>query len=160
MNYYNTLIESKTKIFLFHFSSDFDSGNGKISGTQRDCIAFPEGSKDGDCGQATVGDVTAEFCFCNSELCNSAGKFNYSIITISILIFLTFSMKQKLNELRGRLDWYFFMVNFENQRFGDYTSSFNSYDPLHTVLNLLLPYHFLNEGTHVHVIVKYFPHFL
>ena len=78
---------------MLRFSSDFDSGNGNITGTQRDCILFPASLKDGDCQQATVGDVSGEFCYCNSELCNSAGKFNYSIITISILTFLTSLMK-------------------------------------------------------------------
>ena len=78
---------------MFHFSSDFDTGNGKISGTQRDCIVFPSGVKDGDCQQGTIGDVSGEFCYCNSELCNSAEKFSNSIITISILVVLSYLMK-------------------------------------------------------------------
>ena len=78
---------------MLNFSSDFDTGNGKISGTQRDCTVFPTGLKDGDCQQASVGDVSGEFCYCKSELCNSSGKFNNSIITISILVFVSYLMK-------------------------------------------------------------------
>ena len=79
-------------------SSDQDLGNGKVSGTARGCIkVFPDGFEDGDCKELTVdvvtANVTAEYCYCKSELCNSSGKFNNSIMIISILVFVSYLMK-------------------------------------------------------------------
>ena len=79
-------------------SSDQDLGNGKVSGTARGCIkVFPDGVEDGDCKELTVegvtANVTAEYCYCKSELCNSSGKFNNSIISISILVLVSYLMK-------------------------------------------------------------------
>ena len=80
-------------LFGFFFP-DQDLGNGKVSGTARGCIkVFPDGVEDGDCKELTVANVTAEYCYCKSELCNSSGKFNNSIISISILVLVSYLMK-------------------------------------------------------------------
>ena len=79
-------------------SSDQDLGNGTVSGTARGCEKkLPDGFEDGDCKELTLegvtANVTAEYCYCKSELCNSSGKFNNSIIIISILVLVSYLMK-------------------------------------------------------------------
>ena len=67
-----------------------------VSGTARGCEKkFPDGFEDGDCKELTLEGttVTAEYCYCKSELCNSSGKFNNSIICISILVLVSYLMK-------------------------------------------------------------------
>ena len=63
-----------------------------MSGTMRDCFDVPA-AIDGKCVEVPFEDGTMEACYCNEELCNSAGKFNFSIITISILVFISYLMK-------------------------------------------------------------------
>ena len=61
------------------------------SGTFRKCTNFPDELEDGDCKEVTQNGLTAEVCYCKSELCNSAEKFNNSIITIiSIFVFVCY----------------------------------------------------------------------
>ena len=76
-------------------SSDQDLGNGTVSGTARGCAKeLPDGFEDGDCKELTVVEgVIAEYCYCKSELCNSSGKFNNSIISIGILVLVSYLMK-------------------------------------------------------------------
>ena len=88
------------------------------AGTQRSCApiigGFEQLIEDGVCKEMNIGDLTPDLtprvCFCKSELCNghnfkelkepqelekcnSSGIFNNSIITISILVFVSYLMK-------------------------------------------------------------------
>merc|ERR1712062_419252 len=69
------------------------------AGTARGCAPrdFEQLIEDGVCKEMNIGDltpdVTPRVCFCKSELCNGSGKFNDSIITISILVFVSYLMK-------------------------------------------------------------------
>ena len=89
---------------IFHSSSDQEVVvAGKVeqikAGTARGCAPrdFEQLIEDGVCKEMNIGDltpdVTPRVCFCKSELCNGSGKFNDSIITISILVFVSYLMK-------------------------------------------------------------------
>ena len=91
---------------IFHSSSDQEvQYPGFVeqikAGTQRSCApiigGFEQLIEDGVCKEMNIGDLTPDLtprvCFCKSELCNGSGKFNDSIITISILVFVSYLMK-------------------------------------------------------------------
>ena len=88
---------------------------GTHRGCARDIYAYDQLIEDGVCKEITiearpVAVLRPRVCFCKSELCNghdfkelkepqelekcnSSGKFNNSIITISILVFVSYLMK-------------------------------------------------------------------
>ena len=88
---------------IFHSSSDQEvQYPGFVeqvkAGTLRSCApnigGFEQLIEDGVCKEMNLTQgLTPRVCFCKSELCNGSGKFNNSIITISILVFVSYLLK-------------------------------------------------------------------